>query len=325
MGRKKKNRIGETNINNQGLKMTIIKYRIADDITIQFEDGTIKSTKYWCFKTGAVLHPNYKIFRQRNEDFKIQRIGKTKKNYQGCEMKIIKYKNAHDITIQFLDSYKTEINSNWINFKRGSIKNPMFPSVCGVGIVGTKIPITENHHKTKEYQTWVGMIRRCYNPHKTSKAESYKDCFVAEDWLYYPNFYKWLISQSNYKKWKNGTTWELDKDILYKGNRIYSKNTCCLVPSYINQIFKSSKENRGLLPIGVSIDKNGNYFAQCINSITNTNKYLGNFDTPESAFEAYKQFKEKLIQEIATIEYQKENISKECYQGMMNYRVEITD
>lgn len=325
MGRKKKNRIGETNINNQGLKMTIIKYRIADDITIQFEDGTIKNTRYWCFKNGCVLHPNYKIFKQRNEDFKTQRIGTIKENYQGCKMKVVRYENANDITIQFLDDYKTEINSSWFNFQTGGIKNPMFPTVCNVGIVGNEIPIVKHGQKIKEYQTWVNMIKRCYKYHNTSRDQAYNDCSLDKDWLYFPNFYQWIISQPNYDKWKENSSWNIDKDILYKGNRIYSKNTCCLVPNYINQLFKSSKRIRGDLPIGVSKDSDGKIFAQCVDSFTGANKFLGYFSTTDEAFIAYKTYKEKMIKQIAENEYKLNNITEECYKAMINYSVEIID
>ena len=53
-----KNRVGETNINNQGLKMTIIEYKGAKNIDIQFEDGVIVYNKsYDKFKIGRIKHP----------------------------------------------------------------------------------------------------------------------------------------------------------------------------------------------------------------------------------------------------------------------------
>ena len=36
-----KDRTGEENINKQGLKMKIIKYRSRRDIDVEFDDGTI--------------------------------------------------------------------------------------------------------------------------------------------------------------------------------------------------------------------------------------------------------------------------------------------
>lgn len=41
------NRIGEKNINKQGIEMTIIHYRNCSDIDIQFSDGTIANTTYY--------------------------------------------------------------------------------------------------------------------------------------------------------------------------------------------------------------------------------------------------------------------------------------
>lgn len=59
--------------------------------------------------------------------------------------------------------------------------------------------------------------------------------------------------------------------------------------------------------------------------IGNTKVYLGNYETPEEAFVAYKIYKEDLIKKIAEIEYSKNNITLKCYNSMMNYVVEITD
>lgn len=48
-------------------------------------------------------------------------------------------------------------------------------------------------------------------------------------------------------------------------------------------------------------------------------------DTPENAFLAYKEYKEKLIKQIADIEFSKHTISQKCYDAMYNYEIEITD
>ena len=51
-------RTGEVNYNNQGEKMTIIAYRKAIDIDIQFEDGSVAYNKcYGNFKKGLIKHP----------------------------------------------------------------------------------------------------------------------------------------------------------------------------------------------------------------------------------------------------------------------------
>lgn len=52
---------------------------------------------------------------------------------------------------------------------------------------------------------------------------------------------------------------------------------------------------------------------------------IGIYTTVEEAFEAYKKYKEKLIKEIADIEYKKGTITKECKNAMYRYTVEIND
>ena len=57
-----KPRTGESNINNQGLKMTIIAYRTVYDIDVRFEDGYVSEHKlYACFKNGQIADPNVKL------------------------------------------------------------------------------------------------------------------------------------------------------------------------------------------------------------------------------------------------------------------------
>ena len=45
----------------------------------------------------------------------------------------------------------------------------------------------------------------------------------------------------------------------------------------------------------------------------------------EEVANAYKEYKEKIIKQVAQDEYNKGNIIKECYDAMMKYEVEITD
>lgn len=77
---------------------------------------------------------------------------------------------------------------------------------------------------------WVRMIRRCYD--KQSCCSSYSKCKVCDDWLIFTNFASWY--KEHYVE-----GWQLDKDILAKGEKIYSPETCCFVPLEINSIFTS--------------------------------------------------------------------------------------
>ena len=119
---------------------------------------------------------------------------------------------------------------------------------------------------------------------------------------------------------------EIDKDILCKGNKIYSPQTCIIVPQRINKLFTKSNKLRGDLPIGVYYNKQNKKYRSQISKIENGKKqrvYLGLYNTPQEAFESYKKAKENYIKQVAD-EY-KLYIPKELYDAMYDYRVEITD
>ena len=211
------------------------------------------------------------------ESLKEERLGAINYNSQGCQMKVIEYKDNKNIVIQFQDDYKYECITSWSNFEKGKIKNPYYPTVYGVGIIGSKYPYSENGENNKEYVTWKDMLRRSYN--KKGTLPSYKDVICCEEWLYYENFYEWLHSQENFDKWKNLNMSSIDKDILVKGNKIYSPSTCCLVPHCVNNLFDMPNNNK--LFHGVYYNKkntNKKYFARCRNvNISSNHIYLGSF------------------------------------------------
>ena len=254
----------------------------------------------------------------------LNRIGQTNYNNQGCLMKIIEYKSATDIIVEFQDEYHYRIRTWYDNFKKGAIKNPYAPAVFNMGRVGIKYKTTTDRKTTKEYNAWTNMLNRCYSVEFQNKNQAYIGCSVSEEWLLFESYYEWLHSQPNYDKWSGDEKWCVDKDILLKGNKMYSPKTCCLVPDYVNTLFVKKDASRGNLPIGVCIHKDG-FQACCSNPLLNKYVYLGIYDSSERAFQAYKKYKENLIKQIAEIEYDKGNITKQCYDAMMNYQVEITD
>lgn len=253
------------------------------------------------------------------------RIGEEKVNNQGNLMRIIEYIDRDNVIVQFQDEHKAEVHTNYQLFLKGNVKNPYYPSVYGVGIIGNKYPVSINRIKTKEYAAWSHMIGRCFDKKTKDKHPTYQNVSCCDEWLNYENFYEWLHSQSNFNKWYNGKQWSLDKDILNKGNKVYSPENCCLISKSVNSLFTKSNTKRGSLPIGVTKKGNG-YIAQCENPINNKRGHIGSYLTPEDAFySGYKSHKEDIIKQVAQIEYNKGNITKECYEAMLNYQVEITD
>lgn len=90
--------------------------------------------------------------------------------------------------------------------------------------------------------TWTNMLKRCFcNP-----AKSYKDVTVCEAWKNLSIFYSWMV-ENQYEL--DGEHTELDKDIKIPGNRIYSPDTCLIVPSSVNKVFR--RNNSVLTPTAI--------------------------------------------------------------------------
>ncbi len=251
------------------------------------------------------------------------KIGKRNIMKCGEECEIIEYRNCDDMTVRFLNTGELT-RSTYQQFKNGSIKSHFTPTVYGVGIVGleeTKI----NGRQTKSYNTWHSMLRRYYDSKYQKKYPTYIGCTVCEEWLYYKNFKDWFYQ--NYYEIDNQQM-ALDKDILVKGNKIYSPENCTFVPERVNTLFIKKDANRGSLPIGVCYKKqNKKYQAYCsifdMKSNKRKTRNLGYYSTPEEAFNIYKQFKEKYIKEIA--DHYKDRVPSHLYNAMYNYKIEIDD
>ncbi len=238
-------------------------------------------------------------------------------NNNGEYFTVIDYINAKNLTIIFEDgTIKNNVFSGHI--KDGKIKNPninklsntIIPSVFNIGYIGIGKWNSKNAYNL--YIIWYSMFKRCYSK---NNYQSYINCSVAERWHNFQNFAEWCE-----KNYIDG--FQLDKDILIKGNKIYSEETCCFVSSEINKLFLKGDIKRGQYPIGVSYYTINNKYSSML-SINGIEKHLGYYKTPEEAFKVYKKSKEEYIKEIA--DKYKNEISEKVYQALYNYIVEITD
>jgi len=241
---------------------------------------------------------------------KVDRTGENHTTNQGYTIEIIECFNNKNCTIRFDDENIIK-NVRYNNIIRGKVKNPYHPSVYGVGYLGVGNYSGKPYFKI--HDTWLGMFQRCYSEKYQKRQPTYKECFVSEEWHNFQVFASWF--EENYRK-----NQQLDKDILIKGNKIYSPETCCFVPQEINLLLVSSNSKRGKYPIGVH--KLGNR-VQAQLTINGKQVYLGLFDSPEEAFQAYKVAKEKHIKEMA--EKYRPQLAPQTYQALINYKVEITD
>jgi predicted RNase H-like HicB family nuclease len=242
-----------------------------------------------------------------------ERTGAINKNNFGSTMEVVVYNSYKDIWVKF--DKGNPIKTTWQNFINGSVRNPYDKTLFGVGYLGEGECKSYSGKRLKEYIIWISMLGRCYDEKLHQKYPTYKECTVTEEWHNFQNFVKWY-DENFYQV--DGEKMNLDKDILVKGNKVYSPETCIFVPQRINKLFlKQAVKGGRKLPIGVYVNdkKWGKFVATC------DDKYLGHFDSPEEAFESYKIAKEKLIKDVA--EEYKNKIPEKLYKAMISYIVEI--
>lgn len=250
-------------------------------------------------------------------------IGNVYSSIKCGEFIITKYNNYRDVEVEFI---KTNYKSNYemCQLRRGNVKDPYFPTVRGVGVVGQKYPTYIKHKNDKytylaEYGIWCDMLKRCYSDKSDDKNKTYKDCSVSENFKHYEYFYEWCNKQIGF----NNEGWQLDKDLVVKGNKVYSEDTCVFLPQELNKLLIKNEAIRGDFPIGVFYCKKARKFISKISKNDKTRAYLGGFDTPEEAFLAYKEAKEAFIKEQAL--KWKGRIDLRAYEALMSYEVDIND
>lgn len=143
------------------------------------------------------------------------------------------------------------------------------------------------------YSTWDNMIKRGYSQEFKGRRPTYQNVAVCDEWLVFSNFRQWWVEN-------NVRNWQLEKDILVKGNLIYSPDTCVYVPNYLNTLLADSAAIRGDYPLGVCFValRVKPYRSQC--RVGGKNKYLGYFANPMDAHRAWQLFKIKCIKDAIT-------------------------
>ena len=177
-------------------------------------------------------------------------VGKVCKSKSSGDFKIVKYNNKKNVEIQFLKTgYETTVELGSI--RKGEVKDPYSPSVYGVGILGTKYQAKINGRATKEYDLWQSMLKRCYSDAYKKQRPTYEGCEVSENFKYYEYFYEWCNKQIGFDNDGNGNPFHLDKDLLTKGNKVYSEDSCIFIPNEINLLLTRREALRGKHLIGV--------------------------------------------------------------------------
>ena len=266
---------------------------------------------------------------------KVDRTGEINVSNEGCVMKIVEYNNNYDVIIEFQDEHKYRVHTSYQAFKKGKCKNPFYPSVYGYGYLGVdKNGDVSKTYESKdgktvntwEYDRWRKMLIRCFDNKYKDRYPTYKDVTCCDRWLCFANFLEDFEILKNEYNWSADEKLNLDKDTLYKGNKIYSLENCVLVPDWINLLFIKNDAVRGDCPIGVNYHKGAKkYQARC--NINGKQIRLGYYSTIKEAFNAYKQAKEQEIKRVADECVSKGYVTKDSrlYNAMINYQVEIDD
>lgn len=254
--------------------------------------------------------------KKSRPDFRSEYIGKVFQSKSYGECIVTDYVNSDSVIIKFLETgYVTTVPSG--NLRKGLVKDLMQPNVSGVGYLGVGKYVCRNKTpdgmRTPEYACWESMMRRVYNPQDEANALTYKGCTVCEEWHNFQNFAEWCQTQKGF----GVQGFQIDKDILVKGNRCYSPNACCFVPKHINSAVTGIKVFNQSGYAGVEENANSNYSAGI--TMNSVGVHLGTFETKEKAYFIYTAIKEAYIRSLAEI--YKEEIANDVYEALKIWSV----
>lgn len=231
------------------------------------------------------------------------------------KIEILDIVNSRKVSIRFMDTGFEKFTDSRL-IRKGIVKdNSLSYNSCGAKLdeAGKKEGVT-----SKAYVLWSSMLDRCYSTKMHKKRPRYSVCDVSEYFKTFSKFSDWCNKQTSF----GVDGFDLDKDLIIKGNSVYSEHTCCFLPQEINKSLQKTNKLRGELPIGVCFDKTrGKYRA----SIKRYGKHinLGRFECKFEAFQTYKVAKEAYLKELA--EKWKGKIDNRAYEALMKYEVSIDD
>ena len=186
--------------------------------------------------------------------------------------------------------------------------------VQGVGINDINEDVKVDGKHLPFYRTWVAMLNRCYSTKCKARQPTYLGCSVCDEWKYLSNFKTWF--DENYVE-----GFQLDKDILVEGNKVYCPENCRFVPQYLNLLLNTRNNDRGSLPLGVTERKiYGNnrtisYYGRCNGA--NGESLQKTFKTIEEASAWYSETKKRIVKEQAIRAFLENAIKTDVYLALI--------
>lgn len=178
-------------------------------------------------------------------------VGTIHETVSNGDLVIIKYVDTKHRVVQFIDTgFTTTVGLE--NIRSGYVKDPLLPSVYGVGCLGHD-PELENHPlRTLLYQRWKHMLDRVYRL-KTGKS-------VDPSWLNFSTFMRDALTLKGNELLATHTKEnpvDLDSDIIAKEqgiNPMYSKGTCQWVTRADNVRVRNIPKQYVNRPLGTIIE-----------------------------------------------------------------------
>ena len=166
-------------------------------------------------------------------------VGEIFKTKNCGNLLVTKYINYENVYVRFIDTgYETVARIDHI--RDGSVRDKYLPTVYGIGVLGDEIAKVNGEH-TSENKRWSSMLMRCYDDKYYSRFQTYVGCSVSEKFIFFPYFKEWCNKQIGF----SNQSWQLDKDLLIKGNKVYSENSCVFIPQEINSLLTKRTASRG--------------------------------------------------------------------------------
>lgn len=227
-------------------------------------------------------------------------------------MKIVEYTNTENIVVEFQDEHKFRKKSTYSNFKNGGIKNPYDKTIFGIACLGDgKYGSWKNSRNSRDtYLNWVAMLQRCYVDMNGKYPAYYGICTVCDEWLNYQNFAEWY---ENHYYYIHNERIHVDKDIKFKDNKIYSPNTCILVPQKINEIFHKNTRKTIDADLPETIKRCSKGF-----QVSFRGKSLGVYNTVEECLEKYNKKKQEYIKEL--VDNYGDNMPNDVKEILLNWK-----
>lgn len=241
-------------------------------------------------------------------------VGEVKSSNKCGDYRVLDIINSRKVLIEFIETgHKKYARAS--DLKLGEVSDPLCKIVAGVGYCGVGPHKTADGRKhTRSYAIWKAMIGRCYGEtYQCYDKYGAKGVRVCEEWHNFQNFASWF--DENYVE-----GYHLDKDIVCRGSKLYSPETCRFVPQRINKLLLRGRTKDNDYALGVSRNKNRK-FSSLIHKGSEGYVKLGTFDSMHQAFVTYKDAKERYIKQVAEEEYSKGTICRDVRDALCSWEI----